>query len=241
MSWKEDLGKNLKAYTDTEFDYIQTKDIREAEKINCGSSGIYMEASVIYFTIKNIHYILHEHGRRKAVQGYKMFKEVLSVMAERSGGFVNCFCPTGFLIVYPGDESVNRTAIENAMKISYAIDHEYRNLFSFIPGLEFAMGIDHGHIMGTKTQNENNHEGLTWFGSCIYKAESIAKECARPFYVGITSTMFHALDEDLRVVQRHILGVKKTVDIWAKVSYQYNNEKKHLYQTNHKLSIDDEK
>ena len=101
------------------------------------------------------------------------------------------------------------------------------------------MGIDHGHIMGTKNQSDHGVEQMTWFGTCIYKAKAICKECARPYYVGISSVIYHNLGEDLRFKQRRILGIPKKVEIWNKVSYQSENTKKHLYQTSNKLELDD--
>ena len=65
MSWNEPLGKKLSAYADAEFEYIETKDVNDAAKIDLGCSGIYMEATVVYFEIKNLAYILKENGRRK--------------------------------------------------------------------------------------------------------------------------------------------------------------------------------
>ena len=43
----------------------------------------------------------------------------------------------------------------------------------------------------------------------------------------------------MRIAQRKILGLKKTVEMWTKVTYQYENVKKHLYQTNHKIPLDE--
>ena len=68
----------------------------------------------------------------------------------------------------------------------------------------------------------------------------ICKECSRPFYIGVSGIIYHNLGEDLRITYRRILGLKKSVEVWTKVSYQYENVKKHLYQTNHKIPIDDE-
>ena len=67
----------------------------------------------------------------------------------------------------------------------------------------------------------------------------ICKECARPFYIGISGSIYHNLGEDLRTTTKRILGIKKSVEIWTKISYQYDNVKKHLYQTNHKISLDE--
>ena len=164
-----------------------------------------------------------------------MYKEVLTAIAEQTGAFVNCFSPFGFLIIYPGQDS-NPDAVRGALKISHAISEDFKDQFSSMNGLEFAMGLDHGHIMGTKNLSDNGYEHISWFGSSIYKAMRICKECARPFYVGVSGAIYHSLNEDLRIAQRRILGIKKNVEMWTKVTYQYENVKKHLYQTNHKIS-----
>jgi class 3 adenylate cyclase len=239
MSWNEPLGNKLSAYADAEFNYIETKDVKDASRIDLGCSGIYMEATIIYFEIKNLSYILKENGRRKTAQVYTMYKEVLTAIAEKTGGFVNCFSPFAFLVVYPGQDTIPQ-AVRGALKIAHAISDDFKDQFTSMNGLEFAMGLDHGHIMGTKDLSDNGNEHITWFGSCIYKAIRICKECARPFYVGVSGSIYHSLGEDLRIAQRRILGIKKNVEMWTKVTYQYENVKKHLYQTNHKISPEEE-
>ena len=239
MSWKELLKEKLTSYSEAEFDYIETNNINEASKLTYGCSGIYMESTIIYFEIKNLTYILKENGRRKTAQAYTMLRELLTQIAEHTGAFLNCFAPNAFLIIYPGKEPVNNDAVKGALRIAHAISEDYKNQFSVITGLEFAMGLDHGHIMGTKNLSDNGNEHISWFGSCIYKAMRICKDCARPFYIGVSGNIYHSLGEDLRITQRRILGIKKNVEIWTKVTYQYENVKKHLYQTNHKISLED--
>lgn len=233
------MSEKLSALAKAEFDYIETKDINDAANIDLGCSGVYMEASIIYFEIKNLPYILKENGRRKIAQTYTMFKEVLDAMAQDSGAFVNCFAPNAFLVVYPGREESFEPAVKGALKIAQAFSDDFKQQFSGIVGLEFAMGMDHGHIMGTKNLSDNGMESLTWFGGCIYKAQRIAKECSRPFYVGISGSIYHSLGEEMRIASRRILGVKKNVEMWTKITYQYENVKKHLYQTNHKIPLDE--
>lgn len=233
------LKDRLTKYSEDEFNYIDTKDITRADDIDYGCSGLYMEGTIVYLEIKNLQYLLKESGRRKAAQAYTMINEVLSSIVSDSGAFVNCFSPSAFLIVYPGKEESIKEAVKGAMKIAHALSETYKHQFSDIVGFEFAMGLDHGHIMGTKNLSDNGYNRLTWFGSCIYKAMRICKECARPFYIGISGSIYHNLDEELRITERRILGIKKKVEIWTKVSYQYENVKKHLYQTNHKISLDE--
>ena len=240
MSWKEDMTEKLSALSKAEFDYIETKDISRVSEIDLNCSGIYMESTVIYFEIKNINYMLKELGRRKVAQAYTMYREVLGAIAEQTGGFVNCFSPNAFLVIYPGKEETYASAIKGAMKITYALTNTFKEEFAHITGLEFAMGMDHGHIMGSKNLSDTGMEHITWFGTCIYKAIQISKACTRPFYIGIAGTIYHSLPENLRITYRRILGLKKSVEIWTKVSYQYDNVKKHLYQTNHKLALDED-
>ena len=234
------LKDRLTKYAEAEFDFIDTKDITRADDINYGCSGLYMEGTIIYLEIKNLQYLLKESGRRKAAQAYTMINDVLTSIVGYQGSFINCFSPSAFLIVYPGKEESIKEAVKGAMKIAHALSDTYKNQFSDITGFEFAMGLDHGHIMGTKNLSDNGYDRLTWFGSSIFKAMRICKECARPFYIGISGSIYHSLDEELRIAERRILGIKKKVEIWTKVSYQYENVKKHLYQTNHKISFEEE-
>lgn len=238
MDWKESLGEKLTAYSQAEFDYIETKNISDASKIDFGCSGIYMESTIIYFEIKNLPYLLKENGRRKVAQTYTMFKEVLSAVTQQDNAFVNCFAPNALLVVYPGRDESLEPAVKGALRIVHALSEDFKQQFSGLVGLEFSMGMDHGHIMGTKNLSDNDLESITWFGSCIYKAQRIAKESSRPFYVGISGNIYHNIGEELRVASRRILGIKKNVDMWTKVTYQYENVKKHLYQTNHKIPLD---
>ena len=238
--WEKELSDKLSKYSEEEFNYIDTKDITRANEIDYGCSGVYMEASIIYFEIKNLHYILKESGRRKAAKAYTMLHTIIKSIADHTGAFVNCYAPNAFLIVYPGKEELNGNAINGAMRISYALSEAFKHQLKEIPGMEFAMGLDHGHIMGTKNLSDNDNDHLSWFGTCIHKAMRICKECARPFYIGISGTIYHNLNEEHRVTERRILGIKKRVEIWTKVTYQYDNVKKHLYQTNHKISFDEE-
>lgn len=240
MGWQEQLSEKLTALSQAEFNYIESGDVGRSSEIDFGCSGIYMEATVFYFEIKNFEHLLKENGRRKLAQAYTMYHTLLSNIAGRTGGFVNCFSPGVLLVVYPGKEENFSHVVKCALKMAYAISHIFKTQFEFIPGLEFAIGMDHGHIMGTKNISDNSYECLTWFGSCIFKAKRICSQCARPYHVGISSILYHNLTEDLITKKKSILGITKKVDIWTKVTYQHENVKKHLYQTNHKLSLDEE-
>ena len=101
MSLIDTLTKKLSTLSQAEFSYIETSDIHKAAELDLNCTGIYIEATVIYFEIKNLPFMIKENGRRKVAQVYTMYREVLSAIAEQSGAFVNCFSPEAFLIIYP--------------------------------------------------------------------------------------------------------------------------------------------
>lgn len=237
MGWHEQLKEKLTALSKAEFNYIETRDLGQLTEIDLDCSGIYMDTTVIYFEIKNFAFLLKENGRRKMAQVYTMYQQVLSAVAEQTGGFVNCFSPEAFLVIYPCKEEEGDNAVRAAMKIAYALTNDFKDQFTVVSGLEFAMGLDHGHLMGTKNLSDNNLEHITWFGSSIFKAKRICGQCARPYHVGISSIIYHNLSEELLSKKKSILGITKKIDLWNRVSYQHENVKKHLYQTNNKLSL----
>lgn len=240
MSWQENLTEKLNILSQSEFTYIETNDIQKASELDLNCTGLYLEATVIYFEIKNLGFLLKEHGRRKVAQTYTIFREVLGTITEGDqDAFVNCFSPNAFLVVYPGKESGVKYAVKAAMKISSYLSEALKKQFHNINGLEFSMGVDHGHIMGTKCLSDNNMQTMTWFGTTIQKAGRICRECGRPYYVGISSSVYHNLDEELLVTTKRILGIKKRVELWSKQTYQLENVKHHLYQTNHKINLNE--
>lgn len=225
MSLYDTLDDRLKALSEAEFQYIESNDISRASELDHNCTGIYMEATVIYFAIKNQSFIIKEHGRRKMAKIHTLFHEVISAIAKQNGCFVNCYSPETFLIVYPGKEESVSVAVRTAMKIAFALSDTYKPLYADIPSIEFSMGIDHGHIMGTKSITEIESDHITWFGSSIYKAKAISKESARPYHIGVASIVFHNLEENLKIKEKRILGIKKTVELWNKVSYQLRTQK----------------
>lgn len=239
MSLKQTIDEKLTALSETEFTYIETSDINKADEIDFGCTGIYMEATVIYFEIKSLPFFVKVNGRRKAAQIYTIFHEMLSSIAEADGGIVNCYSPEAFLIIYPGKENDMQNAVKSALRIASVGSEALKTRFGSTTALEFAMGLDHGHIMGTKNLSDNGLPRMTWFGSCIMKAKQICHHCSKPYFVGVSSIIYHSFDKELLVTTRRILGIKKRVEIWTKLSYQFDNEKKHLYQTNHKLDFEE--
>ena len=239
MSVSQQIISKTKELSEVEFSYSTTSDYSYINALDDNCSGIDMDAIVVYFEIKNPQFLL-KTGKRLAARVYKMYYHALKEICKESGGYFNCYAPNSFLMIYPKQQHNVSYVVDTALKIVDLLIFKLRETFEKTGHIGFSMGIDTGNILGTKTVCENNQLQITWYGTAINKAITIAQLCQRPFFLGLSGSVFHHLDDSLRTTTKHILGIKKQVDIWERVSYQFENSRKHLYQTNFHKDIDEE-
>lgn len=220
-----------------EFKYSYENDTENTKALDYDCCGIVMDATVLYFEIKNIPSML-KTGKRLATRVYKMYYHALLEVAKNTNGIFNCYTPESFLLIYPKEHHDVAYAVDVALKIADMFSNKLREIIEQHCHINFSIGIDKGNIMGTKVSADDKDQ-IVWFGSTIDKAKTISHECNRPFFVGTSGTVHHHLDEEHRVTTKSILGFKKQIDIWTTVSYQFENVKKHLYQTNLLKSFDE--
>lgn len=232
------IFEKTKELSDVEFAYSSTSDFKFTDTLNDECSAIVMEATVIYFEIKYIQALL-KTGKRLAARVYKLYYNTLKEVCKDTGGYFNCYSPTSFLLIYPKEKHDITNVVDIAVKTAALISENLKDNIEKHSHINFSMGVDSGNILGTKTICNDKFTQMVWFGNTIEKAITISGLCQRPFYVGISSHVFHHLDEQQRTTTKRILGFKKQVEIWTRVSYQFENVKKHLYQTNFHKSFDD--
>ena len=238
MSLTQEILEKTTALSDAEFEYTNTSDFSVTDTLNDDCNAIVMEATVIYLEIKNIEVLL-KTGKRLAARIYKFYYNALKRICQETGGHLDCYSPHGFLMIYPKKDYEISHVVDIAMKTAELIGTGLREPFEKHSHCNFAIGIDNGNILGTKTFTGNNDSHIAWFGHAIEKAIAISRLCQRPFFVGISGTVFHHLDDSMKKVTKRILGIKKDVDMWTRVSYEFENVKKHLYQTNYQRSFDE--
>ena len=239
MSFIKDIFQKTTELSDAEFDYSITSDFNFIDSLNEDCTAIVMEATVVYFEIKNIPVLL-KTGKRHAARVYKIYYNALHEICKHTGGFFNCYSPTSFLMIYPKEKFDLATVVNIAMKTADLISIGLREPIEKLCHNNFSIGVDHGNILGTKTLCNGKSNQIVWFGRTIEKAITISSLSQRPFFVGISSKVFHDLDESMTKTTKHILGIKKEVDVWTRMSYQFENVKKHLYQTNFHKSFEEE-
>lgn len=234
----EKLTAKISELAKVEFNYSYEKGTENAKALDYECSGIVMDATVLFFEIKNLSTLL-KTGKRLTTRIYKMYFHVLREVAKTTGGIFNCYTPESFLLIYPKEQHEVAYAVDVALMTADLFSNKLREIFEQHCHINFSIGIDKGNIMGTKVASEQDFDQIVWIGSAIDKAKTISHECNRPFFVGTSGTVHHHLDEAHRVTTKNILGFKKQIDIWTSVSYQFENVKKHLYQTNLLKSFDE--
>ncbi|MBR4392270.1 MAG: hypothetical protein IKT08_09240 [Bacteroidales bacterium] len=231
MSMKEDIINKVTELANAEFAYTFASDFEGLKTLDYGCTSLVTDATVLYFQIKNIPSLL-KTGKRLAAKIHKLYQHTLEAIAKETQGHLNCYSPDSFLLIYPKENHNVNEVVDIALKTASFFITELREIIEQHGHVSFSIGIDKGNILGTKVQSDNNNDHILWFGTPIDKAKAIGHECNRPFFVGLSGTVYHHLDEEHRISTKHVLGFKKEVEIWSTVSYSFENVKKHLYQTN---------
>ncbi|MBO7083004.1 MAG: hypothetical protein J6W30_04090 [Bacteroidales bacterium] len=231
MSLTQSLLEKTIELSNVDVTYTNTSDFNFIDTLDTNCNAIVLEATVIYFEIKNIP-ILLKTGKRLAARIYKIYYNSLQEICKETGGYFSCYSPYSFLMIYPKHHYNVSYVVDVAIKTATLFCTTLREPIEKHSHISFSMGIDHGNILGTKTISNDKFPQMVWFSPDIEKARTIAKECQRPFFVGLSGTVYHHLDDSLKRTSKRILGIKKEVDIWNRVAYEFDNVKKHLYQTN---------
>lgn len=239
MSLIQTITEKASALSSAEFSYTVTSNFEGAKDLDLDCSGIVMDATHIFVQIKNQSFLL-KTGKRLAARVYKFYYHALDEICKQTKGFLNCYSPEGFLMIYPKEQHEVADVVDIAIKTADLISTGLKDIIEQHGHINFAIGVDKGNILGTKTHADGGNDHISWFGTSINKAIAISHECAKPYYVGVSGTVYQHLDEEHRVATKRILGIKKHVEIWTSVSYQFENVKKHLYQTNFHKSFDEE-
>ncbi len=233
MSLSEEILSRTIALSQQEVNFTETSDINEINKLDDGLNSIVLSATVFHIGLKNIPYLIKNEGKRAAVKAYKAYHQVLQLFADETEGHLIDYDSKSFLIIYPTTHKEISNIVESALKLSYILGKLLSKKIEQFGKTDFSIGIDHGRIMGVKSNNGNH-----WYGTCIDKAATIGSLCLKPSYVGVSGLIYSELDDKIKVHTNHILGIPKKENAWQKGSYQFENEHKHFYTTHHTIEVE---
>lgn len=210
----------------------ESHNLSEINNLKDNQSAIVTEATVFFVNLKNIPFLTKNYGKRAASKMYKMLHEALDIFAKETNAYLIDHSTSSFLLAYSSSINEIDIHIENAFKLSYVLGRKLVKNTDQLGILNFSIGIDHGRILGTKSDN-----GIRWFGTCIDKAATISELCMKPCYLGISGLVYSELSEDLKTTSHHILGIPKKGPAWIKGVYQFENERKHYYSSNYTIEV----
>ena len=196
MSIKQTVIDKATALSAAEFSYTVTSDFEGLKELDLDCSGIVMDATLLYVEIKNLSFLL-KTGKRLAARVYKFYYHALNEICKETHGFLNCYSPEGFLLIYPKEHHEVADVVDIAIKTADLISTGLKDLIELHSHINFAIGVDKGNILGTKAQTDDGHDHILWFGTSINKAIAISHECGKPYFVGLSGTVYQHLDEEV--------------------------------------------
>lgn len=171
MSLTQNILAKTAELSEVDVTYQHTSDFNYIDTLDTNCSAIVMEATVIYFEIKNIPLLL-KTGKRLAARMYKIYYNALQEICKNTGGYFSCDSPCSFLMIYPKHNHNVSYVVDVAVKTATLFCTTLREAIEKNSHLSFSMGIDYGNILGTKTIDNDKFTHIVWFSPDIEKAKT---------------------------------------------------------------------
>lgn len=228
MKADEEIIKQVKEIITQDFSFLETKDIQSEAISQEKLEAIVISSNVLFVHVKQLMNITENQGKRFAAKIFKLYRQVIQVYAEQTNAIFEIYDPNSFLIIYPGQKEEARIAVKHAMHLTHILTETLKAYAEHFNQMDFAIGIDHGRILGT------NEGRIIWQGMCIEKAKKISEMCLKPYRIGISRMVYSILEENDKVITKHILGmIPQKEEIWLRNSYDFANAHRHFYVTKH--------
>ncbi len=231
-SLNQNILEQAEKLSEASVNYVETQDLDAVNTLTDNMSSVVVETSALYLMIKNMRQIVKNDGKRQAIKVHELFSRCLSVFFTNGEARIYEDGNSGFIVLFDPKTTDTNKAVKYGLKLTHLFSRDLAPLSEKFNNISFGIGIDHGRVMGVNIGHP------VWFGTCIEKAKKISEECLKPCYLGISGRVHSQLGDDLQTVTRHILGIPKKENMWIKSTYQFENERKHLYQTYHSLEND---
>lgn len=211
-----------------EFTFSETRHIEGKTLSQEQLEAIVVVSNVLFVRINQMATVVDSQGKRAAAKIFRLYRQVIQRFAELTQAHFEIYDSCSFLLIYPGPHEEAPKAVKRAMQLTHILTDSLKAYAEQFNKMDFAIGIDHGRILGT------NEGRLIWQGICIEKAKKISEMCLKPYRIGISGMVYKTLDETDKVVTKRILGmIPKKEEIWQRNSYDFSNEHRHYFVTKH--------
>lgn len=228
MKTNDEITNQVEKTIQQEFTFSETRHIEGKTLSQEQLEAIVVVSNVLFVRINQMTTVVDSEGKRAAAKIFRLYRQVIQKFAELTQAHFEIYDSCSFLLIYPSPHEEARKAVKHAMQLAHILTDSLKAYTKQFNKMDFTIGIDHGRILGT------NEGRIIWQGMCIEKAKKISEMCLKPYRIGISRMVYSVLEENDKVITKHILGmVPKKEEIWLRNSYDFANAHRHYYVTKH--------
>lgn len=249
MTLKENIQQKAKEIQNTSFEIKDITFIPSVDTshpgLSFGCTGVKLPVTVLYIDMRGSTHVLNIHNRNVVAKIHMTYYHAIVSIAKTMGGEIRSFNGDSLLVFFYGnDVETVRKAVRAAFMMKYAISDIVNVNLSRYTDIDFGIGVDCGDVIATKVGigGSKDNKDLIWIGHAVNRATRISDSCFSPYSVGISSTVFSKLGDDLLYFVRKnksIFGIQENkVDVWSRKSMKYDNEYEDIYVSSCTIIID---
>lgn len=228
MKTNDEIISQVEKTIQQEFTFSETRHIEGKTLSQEQLEAIVVVSNVLFVRINQMATVVDSQGKRAAAKIFRLYRQVIQKFAELTQAHFEIYDSCSFLLIYPGPHEEAPKAVKRAMQLTHILTDSLKAYAEQFNQMDFAIGIDHGRILGT------NEGRIIWQGMCIEKAKKISEMCLKPYRIGISRMVYSILEENDKVITKHILGmIPQKEEIWLRNSYDFANAHRHFYVTKH--------
>lgn len=228
MKTNDEITSQVEKTIQQEFTFSETRHIEGKNLSQEQLEAIVVVSNVLFVRINQMATVVDSQGKRAAAKIFRLYRQVIQRFAELTQAHFEIYDSCSFLLIYPGPHEEAPKAVKRAMQLTHILTDSLKAYAEQFNQMDFAIGIDHGRILGT------NEGRIIWQGMCIEKAKKISEMCLKPYRIGISRMVYSILEENDKVITKHILGmIPQKEEIWLRNSYDFANAHRHFYVTKH--------
>ena len=228
MKTEDEIKSLVEKTIHQDFTFSETHHVEDKLVSQDQLEAIIVVSNVLHVCINQMTAIIDSQGKRAAAKIFRLYRQVIQKFAELTQAYFEIYDSCSFLLIYPGPHEEAPKAVKRAMQLTHILTDSLKAYAKQFNQMDFAIGIDHGRILGT------NEGRIIWQGMCIEKAKKISEMCLKPYRIGISRMVYSILEENDKVITKHILGmIPQKEEIWLRNSYDFANAHRHFYVTKH--------
>jgi len=221
MGYIKELSDKIKAYTNGDYEIIETNQIPTVENVAFGKKAYKVRLTSFCIDLRKSTDLLVIHDKQTAGKIHKSFLTIASRIILENGGQIRSFNGDSVLAFWPAQyKSEIESAVQAAFQLKWALDIGFAEYFDQYSKLDFGIGIDYGDVYVVRAgipRNDDNND-LVFLGMCVNFSTMIANQAHGPHHIQISKSTYNNLSEEWLIGTKN--GIKQNMWIDGKVNWK---------------------